>query len=181
MVVAGTILAGMLAKKTRNEAFIVCVPPAFAVFGGTFIHITQIAAALPAAVLLAAYAPRAYRNLAVVVLLLLAVPWVWAYSPTMILAPLVPVAYLAWRYWSGNVVAVLLAGIAAAVMIFGLSSAGVGGPARDDACGPRDRLEPRRSVVERFTQKSSTQCLRYLDAAPADVGRSRVAAVASGP
>ena len=156
MVVAGTILAGMLAKKTRNDAFIVCVPPAFAAFGGTFIHITQIAAALPAAVLLAAYAPRAYRNVAVVVLLLLAVPWVWAYSPTMILAPLVPVAYLAWRYWSGNVVAVLLAGIAAAVMIFGLSSLASAAPHATTHAAPAIASNLAEASWSVFTQKSST-------------------------
>ncbi len=87
-------------KRTPNAAFLACIPPAFAVFGGTFIHVTQIAAALPAAVLLAGYATRTVRTLAVVALLALAVPWDWVVSPALMLAPLVPVAYLAWRYTS---------------------------------------------------------------------------------
>ena len=62
MVVAGTIFAGMLAKRPATRPSSSASRPAFAVFGGTFIHIAQIAAALPAAVLLAGYAPRAYRN-----------------------------------------------------------------------------------------------------------------------
>ena len=45
MLIAGTIVAGRLARQTENAAFLACVPPAFAVFGGTFIHMTQIAAA----------------------------------------------------------------------------------------------------------------------------------------
>ena len=47
MLVIGILAAGLLAKRTRNAAYLVCVPPAFAVFGGTFIHVTQIAAAIP--------------------------------------------------------------------------------------------------------------------------------------
>ncbi len=128
MLVAGTLAAGMLAKKTRNAAFLVCVPPAFAVFGGTFIHITQIAAALPAAVLLAAYSSGRYRALAIVALLALAVPWVWAISPALIVAPAFPVGYLAWRYWNGNARVALLAGLGAAVLEFGLMELAVAAP-----------------------------------------------------
>jgi Glycosyltransferase family 87 len=120
MLAAGTLVAGILAKQTRNGAFVVCVPPAFAVFGGTFIHVTQIAAALPAAVLLVAYSSRAYRTLAIVALLALAVPWGWVISPAMIVVPLVPVGYLAWRYWTPNRAAILLAGIGCAVISLAL-------------------------------------------------------------
>ncbi len=120
MLGAGTLVAGMLAKKRRNDAFLVCIPPAFAVFGGTFIHITQIAAAIPAAVLLIAYSAPRYRTLAIVALLALALPWVWAISPALIVAPAFPAGYLAWRYWDGNARAALLAGLAAAALLFGL-------------------------------------------------------------
>lgn len=119
MLAAGTFVAGALAKKTRNDAFLLCVPPAFAVFGGTFIHVTQIAAAVPAAVLAMGYAKRPYRELAILALLLLAVPWGWSISPALILAPLVPVGYLAWRATNGNVIAALLAAIGAAILVFG--------------------------------------------------------------
>ncbi len=90
MLVVGVIVAGRVAQRTRNDAFVVAIPPAFAVFGGSFIHVTQIAAALPAAALLVAYAPRERRTLAVVALLALAVPWGWFDSPALLLAPLVP-------------------------------------------------------------------------------------------
>ncbi len=127
MLAAGALAGGMLAKRTRNHAFLVCVPPAFAVFGGTFIHITQLAAALPAAALVIAYSARS-RALAVVTLLLLAVPWVWAISPALILAPAFPVAYLAWRYFKGNARVALLAGLGAAVLGFGLMELAVAAP-----------------------------------------------------
>jgi len=120
MLIAGTVAAGKLAKETRNAAFIVCVPPAFAVFGGSFIHITQIAAAVPAATLLACCAQARYRNAAIVALLLLVVPWGWVVSPALIVAPIVPVAYLAWRFWEKNTTVVLLAAIAAGLLVFGL-------------------------------------------------------------
>jgi hypothetical protein len=55
-------------------------------------------------------------------MLLLAVPWGWAVSPALMVAPIVPVAYLAWRYWSGNLTAILLAAVAAAVLVLGLST-----------------------------------------------------------
>jgi hypothetical protein len=120
MVVAGTFIAGRIARTTRNDAFVVCVPPAFAVFGGTFIHVTQIAAAIPAAVLLMNYTKRPQRELALLALLLLAVPWGWSISPALILAPLVPIGYVTWRATNGNVVAALVAAIGAAIFVFGL-------------------------------------------------------------
>ncbi len=128
MLAGGTLAGGMLAKRTHNHAFLVCVPPAFAVFGGTFIHITQLAAALPAAALVIAYSPRPYRVLAVVALLLLSVPWVWAISPALILAPAFPVAYLAWRYFNGNARVALLAGLGAAALGLGLMELAVAAP-----------------------------------------------------
>jgi hypothetical protein len=155
-IVAGTVLAGVLAGKTRNNAFVVCVPPAFAVFGGTFIHITQIAAALPAAALLVGYCTPKHRALAVTALLLLAIPWVWAVSPALVIAPLVPAAYLAWRYWSPNVPAILLTGIVAAVVIFGLSSLAAAAPHAAHGAPPAIDPQLAEASWSAFTQKSST-------------------------
>jgi hypothetical protein len=119
MLIAGAFVAGLLAKKTRNDAFLVCVPPAFAVFGGTFIHVTQIAAAVPAAVLAVNYAKRPYRELALVALVLLAVPWGWSISPALTLAPVIPIGYLAWYATNRNLVAGLLAAIGGTILLFG--------------------------------------------------------------
>jgi hypothetical protein len=119
MLTVGAFVAGPLAKKTRNDAVLVCVPPAFAVFGGTFIHVTQIAAAVPAAVLAMNYAKRPYRELALLALVLLAVPWGWSISPALIVAPVIPIGYLAWRAMDRNLVAGLLAAIGGAILLFG--------------------------------------------------------------
>ena len=120
MLALGAVIAGRLTRKTGNAAFLVCAPLAFAVFGGTFIHITQIAAALPAALLSVSHAKQPARNFTVAALLALAVPWGWVVSPALILAPAVPVGFLAWRYWGENLSAVLLAALAAALLVFGL-------------------------------------------------------------
>jgi hypothetical protein len=121
MLAAGTVVAGWLAKRTQNFAFLVCVPPAFAVFGGTFVHVTQIAVALPAALLLLSYANAQRRALAVVAVMLLAVPWIMAWSPVLGLAPAFPIGYLAWRYWNGNLRAVVIAIIVTLIVVVGLN------------------------------------------------------------
>ncbi|MGA8575549.1 MAG: glycosyltransferase 87 family protein [Candidatus Cybelea sp.] len=159
MLSAGAFVAGRLAQRTRNPAFLACVPPAFAVFGGTFIHVTQIAAALPAAALLVAYSSRTVRVPAIVALLALAVPWDWVVSPALIIAPLVPVAYLAWRYTSQTKFA-LVAGLCAAAILLGLIELVVAAPhAAAHTIAPA--IDPRLAEASwsRFTQKGSTNVL----------------------
>ena len=122
MLAIGTYVAGVLANKFQNRAFLACVPPAFAVFGGTFIHVTQIAAALPAALLLLAHVKAERRAVATIALLLLSVPWILAWSPVLGLAPAFPVAFLAWHYWR-DVRAVVLAAIVSVFLLVGLNRA----------------------------------------------------------
>ncbi len=159
MLVAGALVAGALAKRTRNPAFLACVPPAFAVFGGTFIHITQMAAALPAAALLVAYSTRTYRALAIAALLVLAVPWDWAISPALIVAPLVPVAYLAWSYTREGRYA-LVAGVGTAALVLGLIELVAAAPhAAAHAVAPT--IDPRLAEASwsHFTARGSTNVL----------------------
>ncbi len=70
------VLARAVARSTTPGALAV-IPPACAVFGGSYIHITQIALAVPAALLLVPHARAdvVASRLAVAGLLLLAVPW----------------------------------------------------------------------------------------------------------
>jgi len=160
MLALGVACAGTLAKKKRNDAFLICVPPAFAVFGGTFIHVTQIAAAVPAAMLVVGSAAPATGVAAIIALLLLVVPWVWAISPALIVAPLVPVGYLAWRYWNHSSVALLIAAIATAALLFGLSDLAIvvpHGGAHTVAAAIDARLAE--ASWSRFTQRSSTDSL----------------------
>jgi hypothetical protein len=157
MLVAGVAVAGLLARKIRNDAALVCVPPAFAVFGGTFIHVTQIAAALPAAAMLVAYCERRHRVGAGIALLLLSVPWVWAISPALIVAPLVPIGYIAWRYWRENVAVALLVAIAGALALYGLTELAAAAPhAGAHALGAAIDPQLAEASWSRFTQASST-------------------------
>ncbi len=120
MVATGVIAGGRMARLTGNAAWIACTPPAFAVFGGSFIHITQVAAAAPAALLVATTAPSRYRVPAGIALLALIVPWGWVVSPALLVAPLVPIAFVALHLWKGNVKAALAAGCIGALLVFGL-------------------------------------------------------------
>ena len=115
MVALGLFAGSRLARNTGNAAFAVCVPPAFAVFGGTFIHATQIAVAIPAAILLATYSNGKTKTAAVIALLALSVPWGWVVSLAVLVSPLFPVAYIAQYYWK-ELRSVLLAAIATAAI-----------------------------------------------------------------
>jgi hypothetical protein len=161
MLVAGAVVAGSLAKKHRNPAFLVCVPPAFAVFGGTFVHVTQIVAALPATVLFLAYATAERRTLAIVALLLLAVPWTMATSPAVGLAPAFPIAFLAWRYTNGSVRAAMLAAVIAGILLVGLDHAYVLVAAQHLQPYVGSSIDPRlaEATWSEFARKNSTNSI----------------------
>ncbi|MEO6836226.1 MAG: glycosyltransferase 87 family protein, partial [Candidatus Tumulicola sp.] len=89
----GVYVAVRLARDRFDPAFALLVPPAFALLGGSFVHTVEIAAAVPACLLLLARAP-AYRGALLLSLILLAVPWMFATSAVLFLAPFFPVAYL---------------------------------------------------------------------------------------
>jgi len=77
LVALGIVVSQRLARHFRDDAFIVLVPPAFAVLGGTFVHLAQIAVAAPALLLLASHLPRRTpaRGFAIAASIALAVPW----------------------------------------------------------------------------------------------------------
>jgi len=77
MVVAGIWLGRYAARAFSAESFIVVLPAAGVLFGGTYVHDGQFAAALPAALLLCTKERR--RVAAWIVLGLLLVPW-YAYG-----------------------------------------------------------------------------------------------------
>jgi hypothetical protein len=122
MLVLGIIVGARVAKRTGDAAFLVCVPPAFALLGGTFVHVTQMAAALPAAVLLLARSDRRTLPIALFALILLAVPWLYAWSPALGVAPALPVAYLVWLRFH-RLIPAGAAAVAAALALVGLNRA----------------------------------------------------------
>jgi hypothetical protein len=76
MAVSGIALAGLLAKRYGDEAFLVLLPPAFALVLGAFVHLAQMAVALPAVGLVIAHARTpVQRRLAYAALFALAIPW----------------------------------------------------------------------------------------------------------
>jgi len=74
MAAAGIVLAGRLAAVLADRALVVLTPPAFALIGGAYVHIHQMAFALPLAFVLIAWG-GAWRPLLVAALFCLAVPW----------------------------------------------------------------------------------------------------------
>jgi hypothetical protein len=74
MLAAGILAGRAAAARTGLTALLVLVPPAFAVFGGPFVHVQQLAIAIPAALFLACTRLQSARFGAVAVMLLCA-PW----------------------------------------------------------------------------------------------------------
>jgi hypothetical protein len=126
MVAVGITLAAHL--RGRRLAYVLLLPPAAAALGGSFIHDVQIAAALPAALLLAADLP-ALRGWAIGAAMLLIVHvGSHGFMTYVSLAALLAVAVLSWMLPSGKgplsralaVAASLLVTAAAAVLLWAL-------------------------------------------------------------
>ncbi len=120
LMVAGIALCGKLRDRWKVAAITVALPAAFSVIGGPFIHVTQIAAAVPLALLVVRYL-REYRVLAVAALLGLAVPW----QRVAILPPLIPLAvllvgWLTWRLAGFRLEVALRAALASAIILTAL-------------------------------------------------------------
>lgn len=77
----GIALGRTLTARLRDGSFIVLVPMAFTVIGGSFIHVTEIFAAVPLALMLLARASQHYKGVLLTALILLAVPWMTALYP----------------------------------------------------------------------------------------------------
>jgi hypothetical protein len=92
MLALGLAVAG--AVRGRSPALVAALPVAFTLFGGAFVHVVQIAAALPAALLLLAGARGRARNALLLAVLGLAIPWVQFASLGTLFCALVPLAGL---------------------------------------------------------------------------------------
>jgi hypothetical protein len=94
--VCGILTGYALSRRFNSNAFLIFAPAAFSLIGGTFIHVTQLAAALPLALLLSSHEKR-YRPVFLTAALLLAVPWRLAGTPLLIAAATLAIAYVAWE------------------------------------------------------------------------------------
>ncbi|HEY0393913.1 MAG TPA: glycosyltransferase 87 family protein [Candidatus Elarobacter sp.] len=89
MLLAGVVVALRLRKLTGDDAVMVLVPPAFALFGGVHVHFQQLAVAFPAVLYAFVRYPRV-RALAAAGLAFAMIPWnVMCSSVLAGLAPLV--------------------------------------------------------------------------------------------
>jgi hypothetical protein len=76
MVAGGVAVARALAKRYADAAFLVLLPPAFAVILGAFVHLAQMAVAVPALGLLVGHIRLpVMRRVAYTALVALAIPW----------------------------------------------------------------------------------------------------------
>lgn len=95
MLVLGVLAALKISVRTGDAAHCALVAPAFAVFGGTFMHYTQIMVAIPAALLLWAHARNTGKSVFAAAALLLAFPWAWVLGqPVLIVAYAVVLALM---------------------------------------------------------------------------------------
>jgi len=86
MVILGLLAARSAFARTRDIAYCALLAPAFAVFGGTFIHYTQIMIAIPVALLLWSNARGTSRTIFAAAALLLAFPWAWILGQPALIA-----------------------------------------------------------------------------------------------
>lgn len=120
LLIAGVMVARALAQRGMRTA-LVFVPAAFAVVGGTFIHLTQIALAISAALMLYRVATTPLRRtLGALGVVVLSVPWSYpAFSKQMLGFSLVTLAVLVWHV-SGRSMRRTLAAVAGCWIIFAM-------------------------------------------------------------
>ncbi len=132
VVLIGVVVAVRLARVYHDPAFAVLVPPAFALLGGSFVHTVELAAAVPACLLLFMRA-EAQRGWLLAALVLLAVPWMLATSVALFLAPLFPVAYLVYVLGGRDRTCALAATVASFAAIVGLFALALAPPVHNIA------------------------------------------------
>jgi hypothetical protein len=121
--VFGLWLARRLCQAIARRELLAYFPAACALIGGAYVHMVDIAFALPAALVLANALQGRLRKLSVIALCLLAVPWIAAWSiKKLFLASLFVVAFLLVRLQADwTVVIATFCAIAAALYGFELS------------------------------------------------------------
>ncbi len=125
MVVLGIAFARTAARRFSDDAFLIAVPAAAAVVGGSFLHSTDIVAAVPLVLLLLVHAP-AHRTVFTIALVLLATPWWAAFDDSRALGPwfafsAIAAFYIVWQLNGKRVLIATGCAIIVAVTLFALS------------------------------------------------------------
>jgi hypothetical protein len=96
--VGGVWLGGRVARNLGRRELLAYLPAACSIIGGTYVHMVDLAFAIPAALVLATSLEGRSRNIAAVALALLAVPWIPAWTTKkLLLASLFVVAVILLR------------------------------------------------------------------------------------
>jgi hypothetical protein len=95
MLAAGVLLAPRVARALGSKAALVFFPPVLVLLGGTYLHVFQLAAALPFAMLFASRA-RQGRGAAWAAVALLSVAWQALGSHSMLILGALTVATIVW-------------------------------------------------------------------------------------
>jgi hypothetical protein len=119
--VLGIVWGRRLALQVGQRALLVFIPAATILLGGSYMHMIDLAMAVPAAALLAVSLPERPRKIAAISLVLLSVPWiaVWI-TKKLFLATLFVVAVLSARLLGGAVAFALFGVVAVAIYGFEL-------------------------------------------------------------
>lgn len=120
-VITAVALAAVLADRSRQRAFLVAVPAAAALYGSSFMHVTEFFAAIPLALLLVFRRER-FAAIALVALALLSVPWYLALErgPVAAFAMLgaIVIFVMLWRCARRAMIAAACAVLAFALLFF---------------------------------------------------------------
>ena len=119
--VLGILWGRRLAAQLQRRALLVFVPAATILLGGSYMHMIDLAMAVPAAALLAVSLPQRSRMAAAVAVVLLSVPWIGVWiTKKLFLASLFVVAVLSARLIGGAVAFALFCIVAVAIYGFEL-------------------------------------------------------------
>ena len=98
MLAIGAWASGRVATALRRPEMIAFVPAACGVIGGPYVHMVDLAVAVPAALVLAVALPARANVAATIALALLAIPWIPAWiTKKLFLAVLCIATFLFWR------------------------------------------------------------------------------------
>jgi hypothetical protein len=123
MAVFGVCLGRSVAQRLERPELVAYIPGACSVIAGPYVHMVDLAFAIPATMVLATSLRGRSRELAVVALCLLAVPWVLVWiSKRLFLASLFVLAALLLRLKSNPAAAIaLFIGVAASIYLLELA------------------------------------------------------------
>lgn len=126
MALAAVYVSGAAVRRRQDAAYLVAIPAAFALIGGSFVHVTDMPAALPLALLSYRRIPQFRAPLAAAIVML-SLPW-WHLALVLHqgLSAAVPMTaavalYIAWELFDRNLLPALLCGALAAFALAGMN------------------------------------------------------------